>query len=153
MEDDVDQHPHDLIVVGVDGSDASKDALRWAARQAKVTGASLRAVMTWQVPVGTYAAPMALPGGYDFGPEAERTLDESIREVLGEHPGVEVSAVVIEGHPAPKLLEAAADATLLVVGSRGHGAFTGMLLGSVSEHCVAHAPCPVVVVRHSPDPA
>jgi nucleotide-binding universal stress UspA family protein len=59
----------------------------------------------------------------------------------------------MEGHPATRLIEASAGADLLVVGSRGHGAFAGMLLGSVSEHCVAHASCPVVVVRHSAQPA
>lgn len=153
MTDEVEEHRRGRIVVGVDGSDASKDALRWAARQAGMTGVRLETVMAWHVPVAAYGAPVMPPDGYDFEPEARRTLAEAIRDVLGEHPAVEVATVVVEGHPAPELLHAAADADLLVVGSRGHGAFTGMLLGSVSEHCVAHAPCPVVVVRHSPHPA
>jgi nucleotide-binding universal stress UspA family protein len=66
---------------------------------------------------------------------------------------VKVSTVIVEGHPAAELLDQSAGADLLVLGSRGHGAFAGMLLGSVSEHCLAHASCPVVVVRHSAQPA
>ena len=153
MTDDVEEPSNGRIVVGVDGSDASKDALAWAAHQAELTGASLQAVMVWHVPTVAYGAPLALPTEYDFEPQARRTLDETIRQVLGDDPMIKVSALVVEGHPAPELLEATAGAELLVVGSRGHGAFTGMLIGSVSEHCVTHAPCPVVVVRHSPHPA
>jgi nucleotide-binding universal stress UspA family protein len=141
------------IVVGVDGSKASKDALAWAARQAGLTGAHLQVIITWHVPVGAYGAPIPLPTDYDFISDSEQELAKVIREVLGDHPGVEVAAVVLEGHPATRLIEESVGAELLVVGSRGHGAFTGMLLGSVSEHCVTHASCPVVVVRHSPHPA
>lgn len=148
-----DQQPEGRIVVGVDGSDASKDALRWAVRQAEMTGASLQAVITWHLPIAAYG--MAIPQltGYDFAPAAKRTLEETIREVVGEHPAVKVAAVVLEGPPPPTLLETAAGADLLVVGSRGHGEFAGMLLGSVAQHCVSHAPCPVVVVRHRAGPA
>jgi nucleotide-binding universal stress UspA family protein len=141
------------IVVGVDGSKASKDALAWAARQAQLTGARLQVIMTWHVPTAAYGAPIPLPTDYDFISDSEHELAQVIHEVLGDHPGVDVSAVVLEGHPATRLIEASAGAELVVVGSRGHGAFTGMLLGSVSEHCVSHASCPVVVVRHSPHPA
>lgn len=76
-----------------------------------------------------------------------------VATLLAEHSRVEVQTQVIEGHAAPVLIAAARDAQLLVVGSRGHGAFAGMLLGSVSEHCTSHSPCPVVVVRHSRDPS
>lgn len=133
------------IVVGIDGSDPSKKALRWAARQAQLTGARLRAVMTWEIPNMAYWAP--LPEGLDLEKDARRALEATVDEVLGSDPGIVVTPVVVGGHPAPALLEQAADADLLVLGSRGHGEFTGMLLGSVSEHCAAHAPCPVVVVR------
>jgi nucleotide-binding universal stress UspA family protein len=138
------------IVVGVDGSDESKAALRWAVRQAELTGASLEAVTTWHIPSAAYGAPITLPTGYDFAPGAQKTVDDAIAEVLGDHPTIKVSTVVEEGYPALLLLKAAVGADALVLGSRGHGAFAGMLLGSVSEHCVAHASCPVVVVRHSP---
>jgi len=138
------------IVVGMDGSEESKAALRWAARQADLTGATLEALTTWHVPSAAYGVPMITVTGYDFEPGARQIIDDTIAEVLGAEPGRKLSVVVKEGYPALVLLEAAVGADLLVLGSRGHGAFTGMLLGSVSEHCVAHAPCPVVVVRHIP---
>jgi nucleotide-binding universal stress UspA family protein len=141
------------IVVGVDGSEASRNALAWAARQAELTGASLQAIMTWHVPTAAYGAPVPVPSDYDFIADSERELAKVAHEVLGEHPAIHVSLVVVEGHPATRLIEASVGAELLVVGSRGHGAFAGMLLGSVSEHAVSHASCPVVVVRHGPHPA
>jgi nucleotide-binding universal stress UspA family protein len=136
------------IVVGVDTSESSKEALRWAARQAQLTGASLRVVMSWDIPPAAYWVPV--PGGLDFEPATREALDRTIRETLGSDPLVPVTAVVAEGRPAPVLLEQALDAELLVVGSRGHGEFAGMLLGSVSEHCVSHATCPVLVFRSKP---
>lgn len=141
------------IVVGVDGSEASRDALTWAARQAELTGATLQVIMTWHIPTAAYGAQIPMPSDYDFIADSERELGNVVSEVLGPQPGVGVSMVVMEGHPANRLIEASVGADLLVVGSRGHGAFSGMLLGSVSEHCVAHASCPVVVVRHSANPA
>jgi nucleotide-binding universal stress UspA family protein len=147
---DSDEQGGGRIVVGVDGSDESKAALRWAGRQAALTGARLEAVITWHIPSAAYGGPMLALTEYDFAPGAQQTLDEAIQEVLGAHPAIEVSTVVEEGYPALMLLQAAVGADLLVLGSRGHGAFAGMLLGSVSEHCVAHAPCPVVVIRHYP---
>lgn len=136
-----------FIVVGVDGSEPSKQALQWAARQAQLTGASLQAVLSWSVPVMAYGGPVVIPYEADFSQEAGGVLDRAISTTLGDDPKVKVSASVVEGRAAEVLVEAARGAALLVVGSRGHGAFTGMLLGSVSEYCVAHAPCPVVVVR------
>lgn len=142
------------IVVGVDGSEASKDALRWAGRQAELTGASLEVVITWSLfnGAGYYEVPLPMDE-YGFEPQARRRAEEAIDEILGDHPGVKVSVVVVEAYPAPALLKRAVGADALVLGSRGHGAFTGMVLGSVSQHCVSHAPCPVVVVRHSSRPA
>lgn len=153
VTDNTDRSQSGRIVVGVDGSEASKDALRWAARQAELTGAALEAVMTWHFPALAYGTPVPMPSGYDLAPQAAQVLGDTVQEVLGDKPALKVHAVVVEGSPALELLDAATDADLLVVGSRGHGAFTGMLLGSVSAHCVAHAPCPVVVVRHSSHPA
>jgi len=136
-----------LIVVGVDGSQSSIDALRWAAGQAKLTGAALEVVAAWEYPTSFGWLP-PWPTDYDAEKEAYRALDEIVRPVLADHPGLEIRQTVMEGHPAPVLVKAAEAADLLVVGSRGHGAFAGMLLGSVSEHCASHAACPVVVVRH-----
>lgn len=100
------------------------------------------------VVVMTWAEPMV-----NREDEQRRFLERLIGEVLGEKSAVPVSTVARMGLPAPELLLAAETADLLVVGSRGHGAFAGVLLGSVSEYCVSHSPCPVVVVRYRPDPA
>jgi nucleotide-binding universal stress UspA family protein len=137
-----------VIVVGVDGSDASRDALRWAAGQAAVTGATLWAITTWHIPMINYGA--AMPGSIeaDVTRDSKEALDQALSEVVGPEPSIKVVADVVEGHPADVLVRAAEEAELLVVGSRGHGAFKGMFLGSVSTHCVSHASCPVVVVRH-----
>lgn len=133
------------VVVGIDGSPSSLGALEWAARQAEMTGAVLEAVSSWEWPtaVGWAAAPV--PEDYQPAEDAQRLLDEALGPVRAAHPGVEIRATVVEGHPAPVLVEASRDADLLVVGSRGRGQFAGMLLGSVSEHCVGSAHCPVLV--------
>ncbi len=132
------------IVVGVDGSESSRRALRWAARQAKFTGASLEVVIAWEVPT-SYRWNASSP--HDLRVHAESILQSAVADVLGDDPDVDVKPSVVEGQPVPVLLSAAKGASLLVVGSRGHGAFTGILLGSVSNHCVTHATCPVTVVR------
>jgi nucleotide-binding universal stress UspA family protein len=138
-------------VVGVDGSDSSRRALLWAAQQAKLTGAELEVVTTWEYPPTLGWSP---PYPSDFNPadDAGKALKDTVDAVLVAHPGLVVHLTVTEGHPAFVLTESARKAELLVVGSRGHGAFAGMLLGSVSEYCAAHATCPVVVVRHAGDP-
>ncbi len=134
------------IVVGVDGSEPSKDALRWAARQAQVTGARLRAVMAWEYPTSFGWAP---PYPTEFDPESDthKALEATVEEALGADRPAAMETVVVEGHPAKVLLDAAKGADLLVVGCRGHGAFSGMLLGSVSQHCMTHASCPVMVIH------
>jgi len=135
-----------FIVVGVDGSEPSLNALRWAAEQARMTGATLRVLTTWEVATGTGWVP-TFPVDYDPQAVARQALDEAVTETLGADPDVAVERIVKEGHAAPVLLAAAKDADLLVVGSHGHGAFAGMLIGSVSEHLVRHAPCAIVVVH------
>jgi nucleotide-binding universal stress UspA family protein len=132
------------IVVGVDGSEPSRHALRWAARQATFTGASLESVIAWEVSPN-YGRDVSSPADLRLG--AESILQLAVDDVLGDDPDVDVKLAVVEGHPVPVLLNAAKGASLLVVGSRGHGAYTGILLGSVSIHCVTHAICPVTVVR------
>lgn len=138
------------VVVGVDGSECSKAALEWAMTYARLTDAGVEAITTWRNP-DTYVTSYGwTPGIIDTGEIAasvRKSLDAAIADVSGkvDRP-VEVLARVVEGHPAEVLLEAAAGALLLAVGSRGHGAFAGILLGSVSQHCVQHAPCPVVVI-------
>jgi nucleotide-binding universal stress UspA family protein len=140
------------IVVGVDGSECSKTALAWALNQARWSGARVEAVCTWQEPAMygfTYATAPGVFEGESLSALTGKILQETIAEVSGRVAGataVDVVPMVVEGPPAMVLLRIAAGAELLVVGSRGHGAFSGMLLGSVSQHCVQHAPCPVAVV-------
>ncbi len=138
------------VVVGVDGSAGSKTALTWAMTEARLSGSAVEAITTWQDPIlnaFSYGYAPAVYDDPDFPAALAKLLDDTIAEVSGqlEHP-VAVLSRVVEGHPAQVLLDAAADAQLLVVGSRGHGTFAGIMLGSVSQHCVQHAPCPVVVV-------
>jgi len=138
------------IVAGVDGSPSSLSALRWAIRQAGLTGAAVDAVLAWHYPIATGGygwAPTGMTTSFDFKENAEKVLAEAISTVCGPGSSVPVRARVVEGIPAQVLLDASDGAELLVVGSRGHGGFTEALLGSVSQHCVHHAHCPVVVIR------
>lgn len=141
------------IVVGVDGSEHASAALRWAADEAKVRDATLVAVHAWvylpppalgspdllAVPVGDIAGDLEVARG-----AAERTLDAALDELDG---GIAIERRLVDGDAAEAILEEAAGADLVVVGSRGHGGLKTALLGSVSNHVIQHAPCPVVVVR------
>ncbi|HWG15370.1 MAG TPA: universal stress protein [Streptosporangiaceae bacterium] len=138
-----------LIVVGVDGSPSSIKALEWAIGQAALTHAPIEAVIGWHYPQ-SYGVP--LPDTANGGDLAAETLTKAIATARNARPAgpeaaVPISSFVAEGHPAQILLDRSADASLLVVGSRGHGGFAEALLGSVSQHVVHHAPCPVVVIR------
>lgn len=144
------------IIIGIDGSDGSRAALRWAARTAAARGAGLRAVAAWQYPASavTPAGPARLPGPEEMD---ERSCDGA-RAVIREELEADADRVEVEagrGPAASVLLDVAAraDADMLVVGARGRGGFAGLLLGSVSQECVEHSPCPVVVLRGEPDPA
>ena len=142
------------IVAGIDGSESSASALRWAIGQAWLTGATVDAVIAWHYPdlatSGMAVGSMEPTYGF-FRENAEKIVADAISSV-DPASDVAVSARVAQGHAAQVLLDAAAGADLLVVGSRGHGGFAEALLGSVSQHCVQHALCPVVVVR-GPYPA
>ena len=138
------------IVVGVDGSESSQAALRWAVDQAKPIRARVDAVIAWEVPPAwTGLAPPMDEAPAELAARAREALDRAVDDALGPGPGrpVDLRRVAGRGHPATVLLEAAVGADLLVVGNRGHGGFSQALLGSVGQHCVQHAPCPVVVVR------
>lgn len=134
-----------LIVVGVDGSPASVDALRWAARQAELTGSRLEAVRSWQYP--TQFDEIFYAETSHWSKSAEASLEDALTEA-GIGDDVACDRTVIEGHPAAVLVSRSTNADLLVVGSRGHGGFAGLLLGSVSSAAIARAACPVLVVRH-----
>ncbi len=133
------------IVVGVDGFESSKAALRWAIHQAKLTGGVVEAVTAWQVPAGAGQVPAAdMP---DYQDDARMVLTEAITEMCMVDPDVEVRPRVVQGPAAQVLVDVAEGADLLVVGCRGHGCLAGAPLGSVGQYCVHHAPCPVVVIR------
>lgn len=144
---DVSDAEQELIVVGVDGSEPSRLALRWAALQAERSAATLVAVIAWEPPeVFSWMTP---PTGLalDFSADARNVLEHTVKSVLGSQPPVPVTIEVVQGRPALILDQASHRADLLVVGNRGRGALEEVLLGSVSLHCVFHAACPVVVVR------
>ncbi|MCZ2849746.1 universal stress protein [Modestobacter sp. VKM Ac-2978] len=132
------------IVVGVDGSPSSTQALRWALSQAALTSGEVHAVSVWHLP--TTAGWETVLDAVDWAGNARLALDTAMAAAAADGAS-QVHRHVVEGHPARALVEAAADADLLVVGNRGRGAFSGMLLGSVGLHVLAHAPCPVVVVH------
>ena len=138
------------VVVGIDGSAGSQEALRFAATEARLRKAKLKLVSAWTL---TYvAAPIGMMAPIDDAllPElqenARAVLDQAVREVLGDTAGLEIEKVIAEGSPAQVLVDAAQGADLLVVGTRGHGGFAGLLLGSVSQQIAHHAPCPIVIV-------
>jgi nucleotide-binding universal stress UspA family protein len=139
------------IVVGVDGSDSSRAALHWAYDEATHHGATLTVVSTWHPPAMPMTPPYGSlpPEGYASQPkqEALNLLEKLIAALEARKPAVDVRTLISEGNPAEVLIERSKEADLMVVGSRGHGGFKGMLLGSVSQHLVAHSDCPVVVVR------
>jgi nucleotide-binding universal stress UspA family protein len=148
------------VVVGVDGSAGSIEALRWALDEARLRTAPLRAIHSWiylhaLVPalVGyPYAAPAAELDADDAtaaAQQAAETILDQAFAAIGDTRDVEVERAIVQGSAAQVLIDAVAEDDLLVVGSRGHGGFTDLLLGSVSHRCAQHAPCPVVIVRNT----
>jgi nucleotide-binding universal stress UspA family protein len=142
-----------VIIVGVDRSEGAKAALRFALEEAKLRRATLRVVYAWQYGyVGAAGVesfyPAVGPDIKDVRDAAEVALDATLREAIPDTDArtVEIERRVIEGRPAEVLVDESRDADLLVVGSRGHGGFTGLLLGSVSQQVSHHATCPVVIV-------
>jgi nucleotide-binding universal stress UspA family protein len=136
-----------FIVVGIDGSDESKRALHWALNEARLREAKLVAVHSWTYQLA--AGPGYMPGADpevrgSIQKEAEKVIDDALAEFATG--GVEIERKALEGQPSATLVEAAQGADLLVVGSRGRGGFSGLLLGSVSQQCAHHALCPVVIV-------
>jgi len=145
------------VVVGFDGSRGATDALRWAFAEASLRKATLRSIRAW-----SFGEIGVVPGGYGYfgvaGPAvgdneaelraADRTMvDDGVDKMAVEFPEVTVDRQIVDGGAAAVLIAAVDAADLLVVGSRGHGGFAELLLGSVSLQCVHHAPCPVVVVH------
>lgn len=134
------------IVVGVDGSADSVKALRFGITEARLRQTGVRVVHALEVPTVYWPGLVALVGVATE--EGNRVLNRAIADALGgEDPGVRLERAIVEASAGHALVQAAQDADLLVVGSRGLGGLPGLVLGSVSHVCTTHAPCPVVVVR------
>jgi nucleotide-binding universal stress UspA family protein len=137
------------IVVGIDGSPPSRDALRWAAGQALLQQSDLHIVVAWNMP---NMLGWAVPLPEDFDPErpAVDVIKDAQASLSSDYPGLAVHTHVEEGLASRCLITTAeaVGASLLVVGARGHGEVTGMLIGSVGEYVATHSKCPVVIVRH-----
>lgn len=149
------QQAPNRIVVGVDGSALSKAALRWAAKLAPTLDAHLDVVTAWQFPMVATMNPDVMNAGVlpDFPelwhPEidAKKVQDETLKDVFKDAMPPGLTHAVEQGQAASVLLRASEGAAMLIVGSRGHGGFTGLLLGSVSRTCAEHAKCPVLVIH------
>ncbi|MFF4623432.1 universal stress protein [Nonomuraea jabiensis] len=139
--------PTPRIVVGVDGSSSAKRALAWAHFMARATGSVLEVVTAWQNP----ASWTGVADDWDPVAEARAMLRACCAEVLGNGQPSTLRLTVLEGPATAALLSVGAGARMLVLGSRGHGGFAGLLLGSVSAACAEHAPCPTLIV-HGDDP-
>lgn len=144
------------IVVGCDGSEGSREALRWAVGEAKLRGATLEIVYAWQQTLPMWAGFSAMGATVvppvsveDLRTFAQSVLDAAIAPFASDLEGLEVHAHLVEGHPADVIVEVSKGADMLVVGSRGLGGVRGAFLGSVSQHSLHHAQCPVVVVPHA----
>jgi len=147
------EHERRTVVVGFDGSEHARAALELAAREAANRGLSLRVVTAWHLPAAAFALGLGPAPAFDpheIEQAAEAIAARALELLQADASGLAVETRVREGDPAHVLVEEAADAATLVVGSRGHGGLAGVLLGSVSQHCAAHAGCPVVIV-HAPD--
>jgi nucleotide-binding universal stress UspA family protein len=139
------------IVVGVDGSDHSIAALRWAVDEGRQRHWAVHAIAAWEFPHALNPVTMMTVQPEPFVAEAQHALEHALAAV--DAAGVDVTTEVVEGTAALRLAEESRDADLLVVGSRGRGGFAGLLLGSVSLHLVSHACCPVLVHHTRPDRA
>jgi nucleotide-binding universal stress UspA family protein len=150
------------VVVGVDGSPGARAALRWAIREARLRSSPVRSVHAWTFgyiggSVEGYPYWGGSIGSYtslgvdlnDLHRAAEGLLERALADVEDESEGIQIERQVVQGPAAEVLVKAASPYDLLVVGSRGHGGFTGLMLGSVSQQCIHHAHCPVVVVHSS----
>jgi len=143
---------HGWIVVGVDGSEPSQAALRWAATEAHRRGVGVEVVTCWSYPMlpwGPFQPPLS---SEDFEAQAGDVAETAVDKVLGpDRGGLDVQITVREGAASLRLLDLDTTADMIVVGSRGRGGFAGLLLGSVSQHLAEHARCPVVIIRPRED--
>ena len=147
MSSDSRPAPGGKVVVGIDGSLESINALRWAGEYAFVANKEVEVLVAWD----WYRGPgryTPIFDGFDPQSEAENICEKALTHLRSEWPYLTATGRAAEGHPSPILVEASKTASMVVLGCRGHGEFTGMLLGSVSAYCATHAHCPVLVYRH-----
>jgi nucleotide-binding universal stress UspA family protein len=146
---DASSQPEARIVVGVDGSKHAANALRWAAELGALLNCDVEVVMAWVDPRQYLWSPgaMFLDANLDPRRDAELAVEQTVKDVFGDNRPDELRTVVENGSPAKVLLDRSANARMLVVGSRGHGGFAGLLLGSVSSKCAEHSKRPVLVVH------
>lgn len=136
------------IVVGVDGSVQSQAALDWGVQEARLREGEVLALAAWHYPYVTDAAGQAWDYAA-FERDVQAILDEELARVA--QPGVSITGQLVQGSAASAMVAASGDADLLIVGSRGHGGFAGLLLGSVSSQLAHHAHCPVLIIRSGPE--
>lgn len=141
----------ETIVVGIDGSDGSAAALEFAAHEAAVHKARLRVVTAWNVPYAVYAEGFVPPADLSatLRREAASLAARAAERVAEAEPTVYCEHEAVEGHPAEVLAAESRNASLVVVGSRGHGGFASLLLGSTSHQVAQHASCAVAIVPHA----
>ena len=144
------QAPAGVVVVGVDGSDGSKQALRWAAHIAASSNTAIEAVAAWEFPLGYGWG--AVPQDWNLADDTQANLAQTVDEVFGADRPPGMRLTVVEGNAARVLVERSGGALMIVVGSRGHGGFAGLLLGSVSASVAEHSRCPVLVVHGDQGP-
>ncbi len=145
METKIEDAEH-VIIVGVDGSESSKNALRWAARLAPSLNATIHAIVAWEYPI-VFGLEGGIPGIWKPDETAKEILSNTLDSVFGKERPAGLKGSISQGHPTFVLLDASEGAEMLIVGSRGLGGFKGLLLGSVSSSCAEHAKCPVLVVH------
>lgn len=136
------------ILVGHDGSTFSEQALSWALRLAAALEMRVTVVRAWvltNAPRPDSWEPGYMPPMTDFEKSTQAALEEDTRAAREEYPGLDVRCVAVHGRPAARLIEATENAEMVVVGRRGLGGFTGLVLGSVSNQVVTHARCAVLV--------
>ena len=144
------------IVVGVDGSEESRAALAWAVEEGRLRQAPVLAIHAWEVPMVPAPTGLVPPSVEVVGDltelreDAASLVETMVREIAGDDTDVEIRPLTVEDKPVNALLDAAErnDAQMIVVGSRGHGGFVSLLIGSTSDQVARHATCPVVIHRH-----
>ncbi len=137
------------VIVGVDGTENSREALRWAVEYGRRYESPVEAIAVWETPVVYGYTAIGVETSEEIEERTRLMLAETVQEAVGDDAGVIQN--IRRGDPAASLIDASESGQLLVLGTRGRGAFAGMLLGSVSQHCVAHARCPFVVVPEQED--